>query len=188
LTPIKSDKAFRVTIECENGYPPGRLHWIRKLEMPGSHSLHQVHHLMIDLLDFEDDHLFDFYGSRNSWTRNLVLFEHETYDEYIDGYQSLRLTDVYPMPRFFIDLGLSLYPPLLRLSAKQTIPDVGPQGAATGLSVEISPLIRRKAQRERGCRFLASRGWGYARNLLERVRSPQDRKALRVHGCGPLGS
>lgn len=54
---------------------------------------------MIDLLDFEDDHLFEFYGSRNGWTRNLVLFEHNSYGEMMEGYQSLRLADVYPMPR-----------------------------------------------------------------------------------------
>ncbi len=97
--PTKSEKAFRLTIECENGYPPQHYHWIRKLEIPESHSLLQVHWLMIDLLDFSDDYLFEFYGSRNGWTRNQVFFEHESYGEMMDGYDSLRLADVYPLPR-----------------------------------------------------------------------------------------
>ncbi len=74
MIPTKSERAFRLTIDCENGYPPGRPHWIRKLEIPEAHSLLQIHWLMIDLLEFEDDHLFEFYGSRNGWTRNRVFF------------------------------------------------------------------------------------------------------------------
>lgn len=96
--PVRSEQAFRLTVECENAYPSGRYHWVRKLEIPASHSLLQVHYLMIDLLGF-DDELFEFYGSRNGWTRSLVFFEHGTYEEYVAGYQSLRLSDVYPLPR-----------------------------------------------------------------------------------------
>ena len=58
---------------------------------------------MIDLLEFEDDQLSEFYGSRNGWTRNLELFGHNSYGEMIDGYHSLQLADVYPLP------GLRLY-------------------------------------------------------------------------------
>jgi len=105
----KSDKSYRVSIECVNGYPPRDYHWVRKLEIPESHSLLQIHWLMIDLLDFEDDHLFEFFGSRDGWRRHQVLVESDTYDEHIEGYQSLRLADVYPLPRlrlyYRFDLG-----------------------------------------------------------------------------------
>ncbi len=37
-----------------------------------------VDELMIDLLDFEDDHLFEFYGSGDGWRRHHVLVEAET--------------------------------------------------------------------------------------------------------------
>ncbi len=54
---------------------------------------------MQQLLEFADEHPYDFYGSRNGWTRSLVLAEHDSYAEMQRNYQAIRLAEVYPLPR-----------------------------------------------------------------------------------------
>lgn len=68
-----------------------------ELQILTSSTLHDLHRLILDAVGFDCDHLFYFYASRTSTSRNKLSF---TEDEYLDEgmYSDVLLSTVYPLP------------------------------------------------------------------------------------------
>ena len=89
--------AYRIVLEIV--IRPLEEHWLREVEIPENYSLHEVHLCIQNLIGFEDDHMYDFYGSIDGWKQSLKFSEEECFDLMIEGFDSIKLKDVFPLKR-----------------------------------------------------------------------------------------
>lgn len=88
-------------LEIYNCYDPiqNKNFWKATIHVPITLTLSSFHYFIQNLINFDNDHLYDFYASRNSRKRNIQYSE--TSGTPIDGadYEVVELTDVYPLNR-----------------------------------------------------------------------------------------
>lgn len=77
--------------------------WEATIESPDILSLFKLHLFIQQIVNFDNDHLFDFYAGRNDQNRKVVFTEHSGYPNDGGDYESIFLKDIYPLK------GLKLY-------------------------------------------------------------------------------
>lgn len=77
--------------------------WEATIEAPDILSLFELHLFIQKIVDFDNDHLFDFYAGRNDQNRKVVFTEHSGSPNDGGDYESIYLKDIYPLK------GLKLY-------------------------------------------------------------------------------
>ena len=89
---------WTLTIECIMGMYQ-RHDCVRVIEIESEASLLDLHDAIQAAVNFDRDHLFEFFGGRN-WRNRKVVFE-DSYDtgDLFDTYASIPLEDVYPLPK-----------------------------------------------------------------------------------------
>lgn len=72
---------------------------IRVIEIDSGASLLDLHDAIQEAVDFDQDHLFEFFGGRH-WRNRKVVFE-DRYDipDPFSTYSGIALEDVYPLPK-----------------------------------------------------------------------------------------
>lgn len=76
--------------------------YIFQLEIPKSASLIDLHEAIQRAMDFDNDHLFDFFSGRNERSSNSVCGRNqEIWEDASDDYYDLLLEDIYPLPNKF---------------------------------------------------------------------------------------
>ncbi len=63
----------------------------------------ELHLFIQKIIDFENDHLFEFYAGRNDRNRKIVFSDNAGYPDDGGNYESILLKDIYPLK------GLKLY-------------------------------------------------------------------------------
>ena len=88
---------WTLTIECIMGMYQSH-ECVRVLEIHSAASLLELHIAIQDAVDFDQDHLFEFFGGRH-WRNRKVAFEDRYEDaDPFDTYANITLEDVYPLP------------------------------------------------------------------------------------------
>lgn len=89
---------WTLTIECIVGMYQEH-ECVRVVEIDSEASLLDLHNAIQDAVDFDRDHLFEFFGGRN-WRNHKVVFG-DSYDaeNIFDVYSSITLEEVYPLPK-----------------------------------------------------------------------------------------
>ena len=83
---------------------------IRVLEIDSSSSLSKLHQAIQDAVDFDRDHLYDFYAGRHAYNRKLTFADDYEWEDREDKFFELTLEQIYPMPKscklyYLFDLG-----------------------------------------------------------------------------------
>lgn len=95
-------------IECVGGaYYSSE--WIRRVEIDSNSSLSDLQYHINKMIDFDFDHLYDFYASRTFRSKKLWFTEDGEFNSDID-YNSIPLSNIYPLPKslklyYFFDYG-----------------------------------------------------------------------------------
>ena len=70
-----------------------------ELQIPESASLMDLHEAIQEAVDFDNDHLFEFYSGRNERNRKIVYGRDEdSWETDLDVYYEIFLEDIYPLP------------------------------------------------------------------------------------------
>ena len=77
--------------------------WEAIIEVPIHYSLFDFHLFIQDIIDFENDHLFEFYAGRNERNRKLIFSDEAGYPDDGGEFENILLKDIYPLK------GLKLY-------------------------------------------------------------------------------
>lgn len=77
--------------------------WEAIMEVPDICSLFDLHLFVQDIIDFDNDHLFEFYAGRNERNRKITFSENSGYPNDGGDYENILLKDIYPLK------GLKLY-------------------------------------------------------------------------------
>jgi len=77
--------------------------WEATIEFPDIFSLFDLHLFIQNTIEFDNDHLFEFYAGRNYRNRKIIFSEASGYPNDEDVYDSILLIIVYPLN------GLKLY-------------------------------------------------------------------------------
>lgn len=67
---------------------------IKVIEIDSSSTLEDLHFTIQEAVDFDDDHLYEFYISRTKWSRNRTRFDDENEEIY-----NLTLENLYPLEK-----------------------------------------------------------------------------------------
>ena len=72
---------------------------IRVIEIRDRASLCDLHEAIQDAVQFDQDHLFGFFtaNSASPYANRHWLTDEEAWDDVVDDYQSIRLTDIWPL-------------------------------------------------------------------------------------------
>ena len=89
---------WTLRIECIGG-----MYWkkdcVRIIEIDSKSSLLDLHDAIQDAVDFDRDHMFEFFAGRN-WRNRKVVFENSfDLESGFDIYDSITLEQVYPLPK-----------------------------------------------------------------------------------------
>jgi hypothetical protein len=88
-----------VTLDVKlSGWGPGENSWSARVEVPESTTLSDLHHTIQRLVDFDDDHLHEFFAGRNWRDRRVTFGEPATPLELNEG-EEAPLSDVFPLPK-----------------------------------------------------------------------------------------
>ncbi len=68
--------------------------WIRIIEIDCSTTLEELHYIIQDLVDFDDDHLYEFYIARTARSRDRIRFDDENGEVF-----DLSLEDLFPLEK-----------------------------------------------------------------------------------------
>jgi|GEM_PF-1230013 len=71
--------------------------WVRRIEIDSNSSLASLHHHINKMIDFDFDHLFDFYAGRNFNNKKHWFTKNGEYSRDID-YNDVYLSKVFPLP------------------------------------------------------------------------------------------
>ncbi len=74
------------TLEIRFPYDEDDVPWVRTIEVSENFSLQQLHRYIQDLVDFDNDHLYEFYIGKNPRNKILTLSERT------------KLNEIYPIP------------------------------------------------------------------------------------------
>ena len=83
--------------------------WEATIEIPDFCSLFELHIFIQNILNFENDHLFEFYCGRNYNNRKIEFSENPGYPDDGGDYEDILLKDIYPLKSlklyYIFDLG-----------------------------------------------------------------------------------
>ena len=93
------------TLKIVNTWDPidDKNFWEATIEVPDICSLYQLHLFIQDIVNFENDHLFEFYAGKNDRNRKIEFTEDSGYPDDGGEYEEITLRDIYPLK------GLKLY-------------------------------------------------------------------------------
>ncbi len=93
------------TLNISNTWDPfkNKNFWEATLEVPDHYSLFDLHLFIQNVIDFDNDHLFEFHAGRNERNRKIVYSEEPGYPNNGGEYENTLLQDIYPLK------GLKLY-------------------------------------------------------------------------------
>ena len=77
--------------------------WEAIIEIPNIYSLFDFHNYIQRILNFDNDHLFEFYAGRNDRNRKIIFSDNAGYPYDGGDYENILLKDIYPLK------GLKLY-------------------------------------------------------------------------------
>ena len=78
--------------------------WKRVIELPEDATLSDLHRFIQDIVEFDNDHMYEFYAGRN-WRNRKITYSEEGATPLDDNeFGEISLNDVYPLPS-----GLKLY-------------------------------------------------------------------------------
>ena len=103
---------------------------VRVIEVDSRSSLMDLHDAIQDAVDFDQDHLFEFFAGRH-WRNRKVKFEDSLeWEDMFDTYASLSLEDIYPLEKglklyYHFDFGDDWYFEITRSRKKPTDPEPG---------------------------------------------------------------
>jgi hypothetical protein len=89
---------YELTIECVFGLYLEE-ECIRVIEIDEESSLWDLHSIIQEAVDFDYDHLFEFYAGRNVRNRSVVFCEVEDYEDMFEKYSEIKLKDIYPLDK-----------------------------------------------------------------------------------------
>ena len=107
---------------------------IRVIEVTDETSLYDLHLMIQGLVDFEDDHLFEYFGGRHWRNRKLLFVEEDSwnfdYERAMDDYEQIKLNEVYPLPKslklfYHFDFGDDWYFKITKSRKKPKEPEGG---------------------------------------------------------------
>lgn len=101
---------------------------VRTIEINSKSSLYDLHDAIQNAVDFDRDHLFEFFAGRTYRSRTVV-FDDDPGDGF-DTYSKLKLGRVYPLPKscklyYLFDFGDSWYFEIRKSRKKPTEPQPG---------------------------------------------------------------
>ena len=87
---------------------------VRTIEVDSGSTLLELHDTIQDAVDFDRDHLFEFFAGRSSRNRKVVFDNSFEWEDRVDTYSLLALEKVYPLPKgcklyYHFDFGDSWY-------------------------------------------------------------------------------
>jgi len=99
------EKFDLVTLIVSNFWDPieDENFWEATIEVPDSISLFGFHLFIQDIIEFDNDHLFEFYAGRNDRNRKLEFSDEPGYPYDGGKYEDITLKDIYPLK------GMKLY-------------------------------------------------------------------------------
>ena len=77
--------------------------WEAMIEVPDIYSLFDFHLFIQHIINFDNDHLFEFYAGRNDRNRKIEFSNNPGYPYDGGGYENILLEEIYPLK------GLKLY-------------------------------------------------------------------------------
>ncbi len=134
---------WTLTIECIMGIYQ-RHKCVRVVEIDSEASLLDLHNAIQDAVDFDGDHLFEFFGGRNWRNRKVVFGDDYGAEDPFDTYSSITLEEVYPLPKsckliYHFDFGDDWYFEVKRSRKKPREPEDGVQYPRVVESVGPNP-------------------------------------------------
>jgi hypothetical protein len=139
-SPKRKASIYTVTIQCVQGMYLKEL-CTRVVEMKDTSNLLGLHYVIQDAVEFDDDHMFEFYAGRNYWRRQILFTEPEDWDSAADIMEETALRDIWPLPRdmklfywfdygddwkFMITKGRSERPPEKGVKYPRLVEAIGP--------------------------------------------------------------
>lgn len=91
------DRAYRIVIEILPRFL--KEPWIREVEIPENYSLHEIHLYIQNLIGFDNDHMYDFYGSINGFKQLIHYSDEELFEFIVEDFEEIELKDVFPLKR-----------------------------------------------------------------------------------------
>lgn len=118
---------------------------IRVFEMESDSSLYDLHEAIQDAVDFDRDHLFEFYAGRRPRNRKVVFTDSFDWGEMLRTFENLTLEDVYPLDRglqlyYLFDFGDEWLFRIRKSRKKPTEPEPGVQYPRVIESIGANPL------------------------------------------------
>ncbi len=103
---------------------------IRTIEIDSGSSLFDLHETIQDAVDFDRDHLFEFFAGRNYRNRKVVFEDSFDWEESGDIYTETTLEQVYPLPKscklyYHFDFGDDWYFEIRKSRKKPREPEPG---------------------------------------------------------------
>jgi len=87
---------FKIT--CESGmYLEDD--WVREFETNSNNTLTDLHLDILEIIGFDNDHLYDFFGGRRLSNRKVIFSENENWEVRENVFRSTVLEDIYPLPQ-----------------------------------------------------------------------------------------
>jgi hypothetical protein len=109
--------------------------WIRTVELDSRTTLYGLHLYIQKIVEFDNDHLFEFFAGRHNRNRKIEfvsdLWDFE-YENVPDEYEELTLEEIYPLPKglklfYHFDFGDDWYFKITQTRKKPTEPQEGIQ-------------------------------------------------------------
>jgi Plasmid pRiA4b ORF-3-like protein len=93
------EELYTLTIDLQSGaYAKGP--WKRVIEVPATTDLYDLHRFIQNIIEFDNDHLFEFFAGRNWRNRKRVFGDDDEFGfEKREGLDTM-LNEVFPLGRF----------------------------------------------------------------------------------------
>lgn len=114
-----------VTLNIKLSGATGDNAWSARVEVPAETTLNELHDMIQQLVDFDNDHLHEFFAGRNWRNRRITFGEADTPFELNEG-EEVPLSSIFPLPTghklfYHFDFGDDWYFEITsRANAKQT--------------------------------------------------------------------
>jgi hypothetical protein len=120
---------WTLRVECISG-----MHWeeecIRIIEIDSKSSLIDLHYVILDSVDFDEDHLFRFFAGSNPRDFKIKFDSGTEWEESFENYKNTTLDSIYPLPDgcmlyYHFDFGDDWYFEIVKSQATEQEPESG---------------------------------------------------------------
>jgi len=124
---------WTLKIQCEWGRYIER-ECIQVIEIADETTLYDLHLVIQDLVNFENDHLFEFFAGRHHRNRKMTFVDESSwsfdYEKALANYEEIALKDIYPLPKslqlfYHFDFGDDWYFKIMRTRKKPKAEEKG---------------------------------------------------------------